>query len=785
MLAFYRAVIFVQFLDLLNDAHCSIPTLSVNKINRKVVEKKRQDTLELCRMFHTENQMDSYAPLKHRRVKRGTPSPQNINDDERVENIVDKLYDDVRDGGEKVTYRQKVIPTTTTAKTVKGHGRRFNFAPAFLEGPLAEPLEEPKIDGNAPIPWHKHWKHGIIPFFIDSKTYDSTLAEQITDAFDHFERRTCIRLERLRERPTDKESLQKVEWLYITNPSGTRQCVHSNAYKPNIGVQMVVFGYDCMSLGEILHEVMHILGFSHEHVREDRDHYISVMWDNIKPGYKKYFEIQHGLLSLPYDYESVLHYPPRAFSKNGKFTLMAEPGVKFGQRERLSQIDVEKVSMIFGNECMNRNKEYLLNTCPTAISTDKPKKNVTQNDINDYFKDRLWPFGIINYKLKDKMEFSIEEKENIDAVIKHIEKETCIEFRDLTADDEDDNPATNGGSDENSVTHKLSTADVESNTENISDNNIETTPESVLENGVESATEVVPTDVNTKDENEMKEDEPNDSENKIESDNVDKLKEESSKEDENGIIVDHMKQPVASRSNFGTIINNRDLNDEARRANKEITKRASFKIKIPQRKSANVTNKLNEKLKKKPLNAQPPRVKRVRRAAVPLSPSRRHAEDILVLTRSPEPGCPCPTPGRPNGDKVLVINSDCFNSVNDLLHLFVHVLGLDHQHNMYDRDAYLAINWTLASDELKQEMTNLLPPAASVGFTYDYQSVMHYPWLQIKNGITNVMYPIWNDGWAMGHWQGLSTADVQKLNLLYFDQCQLRKKHIARTYQKH
>lgn len=61
--------------------------------------------------------------------------------------------------------------------------------------------------------------------------------------------------------------------------------------------------------------------------------------------------------------------------------------------------------MIFGNECMNRNKEYLLNTCPTAISTDKPKQNVTQDDINEYFKDRLWPFGIVNYKLKDKMEF--------------------------------------------------------------------------------------------------------------------------------------------------------------------------------------------------------------------------------------------------------------------------------------------------------------------------------------------------------------------------------------------
>lgn len=47
---------------------------------------------------------------------------------------------------------------------------------------------------------------------------------------------------------------------------------------------MVVFGYDCMSLGDLAHEIMHILGFSHEHARTDRDQYISIMWDNIKPG---------------------------------------------------------------------------------------------------------------------------------------------------------------------------------------------------------------------------------------------------------------------------------------------------------------------------------------------------------------------------------------------------------------------------------------------------------------------------------------------------------------------
>uniref|UniRef100_A0A2H1WVT5 SFRICE_006042 n=1 Tax=Spodoptera frugiperda TaxID=7108 RepID=A0A2H1WVT5_SPOFR len=48
--------------------------------------------------------------------------------------------------------------------------------------------------------------------------------------------------------------------------------------------------------------------------------------------------------------------------------------------------------------------------------------------------------------------------------------------------------------------------------------------------------------------------------------------------------------------------------------------------------------------------------------------------------------------------QVVVINADCFNSLNDLLHLFVHILGLDHQHNMHDRDDYLHILWDQLTD---------------------------------------------------------------------------------------
>lgn len=67
---------------------------------------------------------------------------------------------------------------------------------------------------------------------------DVQLTEVIMKAFDYFEKVTCIRLQRLRDRPLDKQSLQSVEWLYISNPSGVKQCVHSNEKKPNQGVQV-------------------------------------------------------------------------------------------------------------------------------------------------------------------------------------------------------------------------------------------------------------------------------------------------------------------------------------------------------------------------------------------------------------------------------------------------------------------------------------------------------------------------------------------------------------------
>ena len=60
----------------------------------------------------------------------------------------------------------------------------------------------------------------------------------------------------------------------------------------------------------IQHEFLHTIGAYHVQSRSDRDTYVTIKWNNIKPGYKNQFtkKSKAPTYGLPYDGLSIMHY---------------------------------------------------------------------------------------------------------------------------------------------------------------------------------------------------------------------------------------------------------------------------------------------------------------------------------------------------------------------------------------------------------------------------------------------------------------------------------------------
>ncbi|XP_055335903.1 astacin-like metalloprotease toxin 1 [Paramacrobiotus metropolitanus] len=108
------------------------------------------------------------------------------------------------------------------------------------------------------------------------------------------------------------------------------------------------------SLGHVLHELMHTLGFFHEHARKDRDDFVTVNFDNVKnfAEVRINFErkyIDTTVLGLPYDYLSILHYSPVAFAKSPFTpTISTKRPFSIGQNYNLSYSDIIRIRKCYG-----------------------------------------------------------------------------------------------------------------------------------------------------------------------------------------------------------------------------------------------------------------------------------------------------------------------------------------------------------------------------------------------------------------------------------------------------
>ena len=130
----------------------------------------------------------------------------------------------------------------------------------------------------------------------------------------------------------------------VASPCGCCSAVGLDMRKKKQGQDMFVNW--CFNMpGKVTHEIMHALGWVHEHQRPDRDKFLSV-------GNKKESSafncgvISHLELSdTPYDLGSIMHY-----NKGGSCQISLRPeyrGRRIGQRDGFSELDKKEINNIY------------------------------------------------------------------------------------------------------------------------------------------------------------------------------------------------------------------------------------------------------------------------------------------------------------------------------------------------------------------------------------------------------------------------------------------------------
>ncbi|CAD6190057.1 unnamed protein product [Caenorhabditis auriculariae] len=230
-----------------------------------------------------------------------------------------------------------------------------------------EPQSRVKRLAVHPFYWETRlWPNGEVPYHIASH-YTQTERNVILSAMKAFHKETCIKFRQRTKADKYYLSVNKYYELekcfsYIGRQTGNLFKTAEGAVETRMKLAPQCLMYN--GRGTVMHELMHILGFYHEHQRDDRD-------KRIGGNSKHYnFNIRSRKITYymgSYDPESIMHY---------NF-----PGVPSRKRDYFSPTDIFRINALYKCHLKGRKLSYPSQMKSTEELTSEEQKALDLNEL--------------------------------------------------------------------------------------------------------------------------------------------------------------------------------------------------------------------------------------------------------------------------------------------------------------------------------------------------------------------------------------------------------------------
>ncbi|XP_069105763.1 high choriolytic enzyme 2-like [Argopecten irradians] len=199
------------------------------------------------------------------------------------------------------------------------------------------------------------WPKGIVPIRISSGGFTRGQKREMQAAMNRISRDTCVCFRII----TRAEAARGEPHIRIRNRRRCASFIGRNIRRSkNQRFQDLLMAPKCRTTRIFTHQLLHALGLYHEHTAPNRNSNVRILYSNISPYFwyhlnripwNRYSSLER---ETPYDYLSIMHYGPTAFSQNGRITIRPKRNVKrniarIGRSSVMSSLDKSRIRQMY------------------------------------------------------------------------------------------------------------------------------------------------------------------------------------------------------------------------------------------------------------------------------------------------------------------------------------------------------------------------------------------------------------------------------------------------------